>query len=816
MTTYFSGTIERVIFENASNFYKIILLKIDDTDSDFDDVEIIVTGTIADVVEGESYTFWGELTQHPRYGEQLAVSRYERAKPSAAGLVKYFSSDQFKGIGKKIAEKIVATYGDENTIDRILDAPERLAEIGGLSTVKREGFLATLKVNYGTEQILSKFAEWGLSTRFSLQILDKYKENSLDIVKENPYQLVEDIQGIGFKTADQLAEQLGIDSQSPKRFRAALIHLLLETALETGNTYLDAKQLLEAALFLLEDSRQVQLDPALIADELTNLIIEDKVQQVGTKIFDNSLFFAEQGIHRHLSRLLDNPLPTPVTTDEVTSIIAQVEEELGMTYDQTQKEAMVKALTSKVFILTGGPGTGKTTVINGILSAYSTLHQIDIKGNNPPIILAAPTGRAARRMNELTGLPAATIHRHLGLTTDGDYQTLDDYLDADLVIVDEFSMVDTWLANQLFASISSNTQLIIVGDRDQLPSVGPGQVLADLLKVPDVPHVSLTKIFRQSEDSTIVTLASQINQGNLPVDFALKKPDRSYFEAQAQHIPEMVKKIVSSAIASGIAPNDVQILAPMYRGQAGITVLNQLVQELLNPKGERLEFVNNELTFREGDKVLHLVNDPESNVFNGDIGIIVQLMPAKYSDSKQDELTIVFDGNEVTYPRKDWGKITLAYAMSIHKSQGSEFPVVILPITRGSHRLLQKNLIYTAITRAKSKLVMLGELAAFDYAVKHEGNRRQTHLVERFVTDLEDSRAEKQTQPPLTSDGESNISSPAGTEQTKDVAYSLLLDTHDTSVVEEPVIHLLTPQNWQTIDPMIGLTTEDFKLFFKS
>ncbi|MFA9467970.1 ATP-dependent RecD-like DNA helicase [Streptococcus sp. E24BD] len=823
METYFSGTIERVIFENASNFFKIILLTIEETDSYFDDVEIIVTGTIAEVVEGEQYTFWGNLTQHPRYGEQLAVTRYERAKPSASGLVKYFSSDQFKGIGKKIAEKIVATYGDEDTIDRILEAPEHLTTITGLSKVKREGFLATLKVNYGTEQILSKLAEYGLSIRFALQIIDKYKDKSLSLVQENPYQLVEDIQGIGFKTADQLAEQLGIDSQSPQRFRAALFHSLLEGCLETGDTYMEDKQLLERALYLLEDARQVEIDPAQVAQELSDLIIEDKVQQIETKIFDNSLYFAEQGIHRHLTRLLDNHLGEPIADEELDDTIVRVQDELGISYDQTQKDAIAQALNSKVFILTGGPGTGKTTVINGILSAYGKLHGLNMETRDLPIVLAAPTGRAARRMTELTGLPAATIHRHLGLTTEGDYQTLDDYLDADLVIVDEFSMVDTWLANQLFAAISSNTQLIIVGDSDQLPSVGPGQVLADLLKVDNLSQVALTKIFRQSDDSTIVTLASQMKAGSLPADFTQKKADRSYFEAQAQFIPDMVTKIVSSAMRSGIAPQDIQVLAPMYRGPAGITVLNQLLQNLINPKDDQLEFAFNETLFREGDKVLHLVNDPESNVFNGDIGVISQLELDKYTDSKQDELTIAFEGNEVTYPRKDWGKITLAYAMSIHRSQGSEFPVVILPITRGASRMLQRNLLYTAITRAKSKLVMLGEVAAFNQAVRTQGSLRATYLVERFLG--ENSRAEQaetdKTTDKLTdtlnqttagTETLQSVPSPVTDPQTTHPAKkSTTLETSPPSTLET---YTLNRQNLLTIDPMIGVTEADIEHFF--
>lgn len=786
MTYYFSGTIDRVIFENTSNFFKIILLEIDDTDSDFDDFEIIVTGTIADVIEGENYTFWGELTQHPKYGQQLKVERYQRAKPSSAGLIKYFSSQHFKGIGKKTAEKIIHLYGDD-PIDNILEDPDKLESISGLSKANRENLVSKLRLNYGAEQILAKLAEYGLNNKTAVQIFERYKEESLTVITENPYQLVEDIQGIGFKMADKLAEQVGINSDAPQRFRAALVHTLLETSIDKGDTYIEAKELLEKSLFILEEVRQIELDPSQIAQELTQLISEDKVQNIGTKIFDNTLFYAESGIHKHLTRILDRPLEKEISSQDIQTEIKHIQAEFNINYDKAQKNAIQKAIQSKVFLLTGGPGTGKTTVINGIIKAYANLHQIDLQKSDLPIILAAPTGRAARRMNELTGLPSATIHRHLGLNGDSEYQALDDFLDCDLIIIDEFSMVDTWLANQLFSAIASNTQIVIVGDSDQLPSVGPGQILADLLKINRLPQVSLTKIFRQSEDSTIVTLANQIRQGRLPTDFTAKKADRSYFEAQSTHIPQMIQKIVSSALKSGIDAQEIQILAPMYRGQAGITHLNKLMQDLLNPLNNQLEFQFNDLHFRKGDKVLHLINDAQINVFNGDIGYITDLIPAKYTESKQDEMILDFDGTEINYPRNEWLKITLAYAMSIHKSQGSEFKVVILPVTRQSGRLLQRNLIYTAITRSKSKLVMLGEIAAFDNAIKNEGTKRKTYLIERFKKD--------------------ECSGHHNTEKNKQGVKE------SAAILKEDFI--LTERNILTIDPMIGLSQADIDLFFK-
>ena len=787
MEFYFSGTIERIIFENPSNFFRILLLDIEDTDAeDFEDFEIIVTGSMADVMEGEDYTFWGSLVQHPKYGQQLKISRYERAKPSSKGLVKYFSSDHFKGIGVKTAQKIVQLYGEdtEDTIDKILAEPEKLTQINGLAAKNREAFVAKLRLNYGTEMVLAKLAAYGIPNKLAFQIQDTYKEETLDIVEKYPYQLVEDIQGIGFKIADHLAEELGIESDAPERFRAGLVHTLLTQSMERGDTYVEARDLLEHTIELLESSRQVELDPSLVADELAHLIEEDKVQNVETKIFENSLFFAEEGIKNNLIRLLEKGEQDCFAADNITAAIQQVEENSGISYDSIQKEAIRQAINQKVFILTGGPGTGKTTVINCIIAVYAQLRGLDLrKANDLPILLAAPTGRAARRMNELTGLPSATIHRHLGMTGDDDTSHLDDYLDADFIIVDEFSMVDTWLANQLLSNISSQTKLLIVGDADQLPSVSPGQVLADLLQIPTIPQTKLETIYRQSEESTIVTLASQIQKGILPADFTEKKADRSYFEARNEHIPPMIEKIASAAIRSGIPAQDVQVLAPMYRGPAGIDQINNLMQNLINPvEKEELTFEAPDCQYRQGDRVIHLVNDAESNVFNGDLGYISDLLPAKYTDSKQDELTIDFDGNELVYQRSEWYKIRLAYAMSIHKSQGSEFPVVILPITKSSHRMLQRNLIYTAITRAKSKLILLGEKAAFDYAVKNTGTARKTYLRERFE----------------------DLQSPP------ELAYSPV-----DSVEKAVENYVLTEENFLKIDPMIGIREEDIKGIFK-
>lgn len=832
MDIFFSGSIERVIFENASNFFKIILLHISETNAkDYEEEEIIVTGTVADIAEGEDYTFFGELVQHPRYGQQLKITRYERAKPTAKGLIKYFSGNHFKGIGAKTAERIVTAYGSEETIDKILTQPEKLQNIQGMSKTTRENFLERLRANYGTEMILTQLAAYGIPNRLAFQIQDTYKEETLQIIQANPYQLVEDIQGLGFKIADRIAQALEIASDSPERFRAGLMHSLITKSMERGDTYLEAKDLLEATLLLLEEARQVEVAPDLIAAELLKLIEEGKVQQEGTRVFDNSLYFAEQGIHRHLTRLLDTGQHQTFSQKVIFREIAELEKELGIHYDELQREAIVQAINHQLFILTGGPGTGKTTIIKGIIAVYARLHQLDLQTNleDCPILLAAPTGRAARRMYELTDLPAATIHRHLGLTgeTPDEISYRNDYLDAQLIIVDEFSMVDTWLANQLFSHVAASTQIILVGDSDQLPSVSPGQVLADLIKIPELPHTRLEKIYRQDDGSTIITLASQIRVGQTPANLTEKQDDRSYFEARSEHIPQLVTQIVSAAIKSGIKSQDIQILAPMYRGQAGIDSLNQLMQNQLNPLPEGgLEFIYNQFVFRQSDKVIHLINDAENNVFNGDIGYITDLLPAKYTDSKQDELTISFEGAEMTYPRNEWYKITLAYAMSIHKSQGSEFPVVILPLTNASRRMLQRNLLYTAITRSKSKLILLGEYTAFNYAIQNTGTQRRTYLIERF-SDQKDQNFEKSaslpnleagwTQPAdETAAGSTTAQNPnyTASPSTEQPLLPNQAEPNASEAVSETGSYLLTPDNLLAIDPMIGVTEADILTFF--
>lgn len=739
---YISGQIVAIFFQNPSNFYKVMLVKVMDTNTNYKEEEIVVTGSFGQVQEEESYRFVGNLVDHPKYGQQYQVTSYQQDKPTSSnGLITYLSSSKFPGVGRKTAETMIDTLGD-NIIDIILEKPERLSEVTGLTKAKRDMILETLRLNYGMEQIVLGLNKYGFGSQLAMTIYQTYQEETLNVIQENPYQLTEDIEGIGFKKADNMAEQIGLGFDAPARLRAAIRHELMNGSMESGNTYIEAEQLLQRAIKTLESSRPFEIKVETVANEIINLVNEGKIQQEGTKLYENTLYFSEWGIGTSIQRLLSRKKTIKYDDEEVLKTIRLIEKNNGISYGDSQIDAIKEAIKSPMFILTGGPGTGKTTVINGIVNLFAELNglSLDIMDYHDsifPILLAAPTGRAAKRMNETTGLPASTIHRLLGLTGREKAATLaPKELEGGLLIVDEMSMVDTWLANTLLKSIPTNMQVIFVGDKDQLPSVGPGQVLHDMLAIEDIPSCELVDIYRQGDGSSIIPLAHQIKEGQLPADFTKNKKDRSFFPASAYQIEEVIRQIVTRAQGKGFTPQDIQVLAPMYRGVAGIDNLNKMMQEIFNPNdtGQRKEVVWNDKVYRIGDKVLHLVNSPEANVFNGDMGKVVGITYAKESEDKVDELTLEFDANEVVYKRNEWNKITLAYACSIHKSQGSEFKMVILPMVKQYQRMLQRNLLYTGLTRSKELLILIGEGQAYLDCVQNEGDNRLTSLQDRIIT----------------------------------------------------------------------------------
>ncbi|WP_375179623.1 SF1B family DNA helicase RecD2 [Enterococcus rotai] len=842
---YVVGQVQAIFFQNPSNFYKVLLVKITDTNTDYLEKEIVTTGSFGQIQEEEIYRFFGHFVDHPRYGKQFQVDSYQQERPtSASGVVNYLSSEKFPGIGKRTAEKIVEILG-EDAIDRIIATPDVLAEVPQLNEKKRQTIIETIRLNHGMEQVIVGLNRYGFGSQLSFAIYQTYKEETLDIIHENPYQLVEDIEGIGFKRADNIAEQLGIGADSDKRVRAAITHEIFQHSVRSGNTYVEAEILLRETINTLEASRPVEISLDQVAEQIIHLVEEGKIQQEGTKLFENSLYFSEWGIGTSIQRLLSRKKEIKYEKKEIEKNIRGVEKRLGILYGDSQQAAIEEAIKSPLFILTGGPGTGKTTVINGIVSVFAELNglSLDVKDYTQemfPILLAAPTGRAAKRMNETTGLPASTIHRLLGLTgREKNPSMTAKELEGGLLIVDEMSMVDTWLANTLFKAIPTNMQVIFVGDKDQLPSVGPGQVLHDLMQINEIPQKELTEIYRQGDGSSIIPLAHEIKQGKLPQNFTVNQKDRSFFPSDVHHIETYVRQIVTKAKAKGFSPQDIQLLAPMYRGAAGIDALNKMMQEIFNPNdGTKKEVKWNESVYRIGDKVLHLVNTPELNVFNGDMGEIVGIILAKESEDKVDELVIQFDNNEVSYKRNEWNKITLSYCCSIHKAQGSEFKMVILPMVHQYHRMLQRNLLYTAVTRSKDILILLGEVQAFNTCVAHESASRLTMLKER-ITSADDMSLTTRMQLEAYEEGlnkETPFSDTAGAdksivyettnenkaavieETTEPISTVVKPKIEEMSLFNEPVQEsaeqvnevldrLLTPDlvKTQTIDPMIGM-----------
>ncbi|PZL70377.1 ATP-dependent RecD-like DNA helicase [Enterococcus plantarum] len=839
---YVVGQVQAIFFQNPSNFYKVLLVKITDTNTDYLEKEIVTTGSFGQIQEEEIYRFFGHFVDHPRYGKQFQVDSYQQERPtSASGVVNYLSSEKFPGIGKRTAEKIVEILGDD-AIDRIIETPDVLEEVPQLNEKKRQTIIETIRLNHGMEQVIVGLNRYGFGSQLSFTIYQTYKEETLDIIHENPYQLVEDIEGIGFKRADTIAEQLGIGADSDKRVRAAITHEIFQHSVRSGNTYVEAEMLLRETINTLEASRPVEISIDQVAEQIIHLVEEGKIQQEGTKLFENSLYFSEWGIGTSIQRLLSRKKEIKYDKKEIEKNIRGIEKRLGILYGDSQQAAIEEAIKAPLFILTGGPGTGKTTVINGIVSLFAELNGLSLDSKDYtqemfPILLAAPTGRAAKRMNETTGLPASTIHRLLGLTgREKNPSMTAKELEGGLLIVDEMSMVDTWLANTLFKAIPTNMQVIFVGDKDQLPSVGPGQVLHDLLQINEIPQRELTEIYRQGDGSSIIPLAHEIKQGRLPQDFTVNQKDRSFFPSDVSRIESYVRQIVTKAKAKGFSPQDIQLLAPMYRGAAGIDALNRMMQEIFNPNdGTKKEVKWNESVYRIGDKVLHLVNTPELNVFNGDMGEIVGIILAKDSEDKVDELVIQFDNNEVSYKRNEWNKITLSYCCSIHKAQGSEFKMVILPMVHQYHRMLQRNLLYTAVTRSKEILILLGEVQAFNTCVAHETASRLTMLKER-ITSADEMSLTTRMQLEEYEEGLNKEAPFSDTVEKEPIVYeaakenkiavtevvaepiSVKPESEEISLFSEPVEEsaeqveaeldrLLTPSlvSAQTIDPMIGM-----------
>ena len=796
------------IFHNESNMYSIVRIKIQETNIQTEEKEIIIVGYLPMLTDDLTYRFTGVTKSHPKYGMQFQVETFEKEVPATEqGIIHYLSSDLFTGIGRKTAESIVNKLGVD-ALTKILNDPNALDAVPRLANEKKIAIRKAVEENLGLDRIMIQLNNWGFGPQLGMKIYQIYREQTVQLLTENPYRLIEDVEGVGFQRADELGKQLGIVGNHPDRIKAAILSVLTNAALSEGHVYLEAERVLPIVKQMLEQSQQVEIPYEAISQATIDMRNEGKICGEETRMYIPSLYFSEVGIASKILQLREkNKLAQSFSSDEIRKAIGETEERLGVEYATTQAQAIETALNSAIMILTGGPGTGKTTVIKGLVEVYAELHGLSLEPNyyaqkeQPfPIVLAAPTGRAAKRLAESTALPAMTIHRLLGFTGQEKEEETDREIDCKLLIIDEMSMVDTWLAHQLLKSLNPDVQVVFVGDQDQLPPVGPGQVLKDLLASQQLPIVELTDVYRQAEGSTIIDIAHQIKKGIIPTTLTEKTSDRSFIKASADQVTSVVTQIVKSAISKGQSVRDIQVLAPMYKGPAGIDALNKQIQDLVNPNdGSRKEIVFGDTIYRIGDKVLQLVNQPEKNVFNGDMGEVIAIFRAKETIEKQDMLIVSYDGIEVEYQRGDLTQITLAYCCSIHKSQGSEFQTVIMPIVRGYSKMLRRNLLYTGITRAKNFLILCGEPDVLAQGLaKTDDLTRLTSLKARLnpLAQLMQDEQATQEEPKLTQQPE---------ESKMKITKNETVQTTFEVVDESAALPSLTTSNVDKIHPLIGM-----------
>ena len=708
--------VERITYQNAENGYSVMKVKV----KGYDDLVTLV-GNLLEVPAGSVLLCEGEWRVDKRYGQQFQCETWEEVMPATAyGIEKYLGSVLVKGIGPKFAKLIVGHFGT-NTIEVIETDIERLYEVPGIGKKRVEKISESWEKQKDIKNVMLFLQGFGVSTAYAAKIYRQYGKESIDKVKENPYRLADDIWGIGFKTADGIARKMGYEMNDERRLRSGLIYTLNQLA-DEGHCYAEEEQLIATARQLLE------ADEECIRTAMTHAIETEDLRLDGTGIYLPPFYYAECGTANRLSTL--------VHTKEVGSIftarfdLAKLQRETGIEYDEVQVEAIRQAIVSKVMVLTGGPGTGKTTTTKAIIAA--------LQSAGMRILLAAPTGRAAKRMSEATGMEAKTIHRLLEYNPQDGYKRNDENpLEGDALIVDECSMIDIFLMNNLTKALPTTMRLVLVGDIDQLPSVGAGNVLRDIIDSGVIPVVRLTRIFRQAQSSRIVMNAHAINRGCFPdisngqhTDFFFMKQEEP--EKVAETIVSLVRDRLPKAYRQPTA--NIQVLTPMQRGVVGAANLNMALQQALNYNTAAL--VRGGYTYKEGDRVMQLRNNYDKDVYNGDLGYVRSV------DMEERTLTVDFDGQTVEYEASELDELTLAYATTIHKSQGSEYPIVVMPVLMTHYVMLQRNLIYTGITRAKKICVLVGQTKALAYTIHNmKVLKRNTRLKERLAPTTTDSIA---------------------------------------------------------------------------
>jgi exodeoxyribonuclease V alpha subunit len=710
-----AGLVERVTYHNSENGFCVLRAKV----RGHRDV-VTVVGHAATIAAGEWITASGEWVNDRTHGQQFKARFLRTSAPTSAdGIEKYLSSGMIRGVGPVYAKKLVRAFG-EKVFDVIEATPDRLREVDGIGPVRAASILAAWAEQKAVREIMVFLHSHGVGTARAVRIFKTYGADAIQVMTENPYRLARDIRGIGFKTADAIAMKLGIEKTAMIRVRAGISYALTE-AMDEGHCGLPADELVPLAEKLLEVTQEL-IRAALNLELQEGTVVADRVGETPC-VFLAGLHRAERIIAERLMRLANGTLPWPwIDADRA---LPWVEQRIGLALAESQVAAIRLALTSKVLVMTGGPGVGKTTIVKAILRILVA------KGTN--LLLCAPTGRAARRMAEATGFEAKTIHRLLEVDPKGGgfIRGDDNPLDCDLLVVDEASMVDVMLMQALMKAVPDKAALLIVGDIDQLPSVGPGQVLADIISSVAVPVVRLTEVFRQAAQSRIITSAHRINQGSIP-DLSPPGTETDFYFVQADDPESAVARIIELVKTRipkrfGLDPiRDIQVLCPMNRGGVGARSLNIELQAALNPAGDhKVERFG--WTFAPGDKVMQIENDYDKEVYNGDIGNIDCINPA------DGELVATFDGRAVTYGFGELDMLVPAYAATIHKSQGSEYPAVVIPIMTQHYAMLQRNLLYTGVTRGKKLVVLVGQKKAVAIAVRNVSGRRRWSKLQQWL-----------------------------------------------------------------------------------
>ena len=725
---YIKGKIRNIIYQNSDNGYVVAVFRIKETnDSKMEEYvgkTVTITGNFLEINEEETFILYGDAVSHVRFGFQYQVKSYEKEKISSEdALIEFLSSSLVKGCGAKSAEKIVQELGMD-AIEKIKADEHALDGISGLSDIKKKSIRDSLLEYSDADDSLLKLKEMGFSIPEATKIYKKYGASLKYIIDSNLYVLTEIMD---FNKIDTIYKSNHEESDSV-RLKACLVEAMKRLSNNNGDTYYKIEEIKDS----LKNEFNLVLDDITFEEIVYSLEEEQKVVVEKEMYYLTEYYDAEADITNHLF-LLNANNTTPFYQFDLE--LERLEEENHVTYNEDQKNAIKKALENKITIISGGPGTGKTTIINAIVKLYIKMHDFSPMEVLQNIALLAPTGRASKKMSSSTGLPAMTIHRFLKWNKDNGNFGVNEYHKAqeNLIIVDEMSMIDITLFDALLKGIKSNVQLIMVGDVHQLPSVGPGLILNDLIESDLFTFCPLEKIYRQSENSYIPYLALEIKNKDLSQDFINQKDDYNFLSVDSKYIKDMIKKICLMSKEKGLNEEDIQILAPMYKGENGIDNLNLILQELFNPKDEKKQEIRfGDVTYREGDKVLQLQNNPDSNVFNGDIGYIRKILPK--TNKSKDMILIDFEGVKVEYSKEDLNQIKHAYAITIHKSQGSEFPHVILPISRNYYKMLYNKLIYTGVSRAKKSLVIIGEAQAFVMAVGNDyASKRKTMLKEKLV-----------------------------------------------------------------------------------